>query len=209
MAGTRIRISFRGGQLSANAGCNHLGAQYAVEDGRLVTGQMSTTEIGCDPARHAQDEWLAGFLGSRPAVGLDGDTLTLDSDGTAITLLDREVAEPDVELVGPLWVLDTIVTGEVASSLPAGVTASLRFAADGRVELDTGCNSGGGAYTADNGSLRFGELVATERACAGAAGDVEAITLEVLGTDELAYAIEARSLTIDAGNVGLIFRATD
>ena len=53
---------------------------------------MTQTEIGCDPPRHDQDEWLSGFLTSSPTVTLSGNELTLTKDTTTIELVDREVA---------------------------------------------------------------------------------------------------------------------
>jgi heat shock protein HslJ len=209
VAGTRIRLTFREGQLGAHAGCNHLGAAYVLNENGLVLGSLSTTDMGCDPPRHAQDEWLAGFLTATPTVTLDGATLTLEGGGTVMTLLDREVADPDVELVGPLWVLDAIVTGDAVSSVPAGVVASLRFNAEGWVEVDTGCNTGGGSYAADEATITFAPIGLTRIACMGPAGEVERVVLDALTADRLDYAIDARSLTLGAGELSLILRAAD
>ena len=45
---TQVRLSFTDGNLNANAGCNHLGGAYTTDGNRIVTGQMSTTEMGCE-----------------------------------------------------------------------------------------------------------------------------------------------------------------
>src|SRR2546423_11077938 len=59
--GTRISLTFvaDGHRLGAQAGCNQMGGPAAFEGGRLVVGDLATTEMGCDAPRHAQDEWLA------------------------------------------------------------------------------------------------------------------------------------------------------
>ena len=67
-----------------------MGARYRVAGTTLRLADAATTEMGCDPARHDQDDWLFAFLGSSPTVALGGDRLTLRSGTTAITLLDRE-----------------------------------------------------------------------------------------------------------------------
>ena len=206
VAGTRIRLSFLGGQLGASAGCNLMGGEYRLDGGRLVVTAVAMTEMGCDDPRHAQDDWLIGFLGARPTVGLAGNELTLQAGDTVIRLLDREVAEPDLGLVGPTWTVDSIVTGAAASSVPAGVVATLRFGADGRFEVDTGCNRGGGRAVGDEATLRFIEMILTERACQGPPGDLEAAVLAVLTRDAVTYQIDAQTLTLSAGDRGLILR---
>jgi heat shock protein HslJ len=203
---THIRVEFGNGQLGASAGCNLLGGPYELIDGRLVVGPIHATEMGCDPARHAQDEWLAAFLGAQPTIAVEDMTLVLEAGGTRITLADRRVVEPDLELVGPLWVLETIIDGEAASSVPPGVTASLRFDGAGHFEVDTGCNTGGGEYTIDDGQLTVGPIGLTRIGCPGVEGHVERVMLEVLTAPETDYSIEASSLTLDVGRLGLIFR---
>lgn len=203
--GSRVRVTFDVGRIAAHAGCNSMGGSVAIVDGRLVLDGLATTEMACDPALMDQDAWLAGFLDGA-AVTVAGDTLTLAKDAVTLTLLDREVADPDRPLIGTRWVVDGLVAGEAVSSVPAGVVASLVFAADGRVAVETGCNSGGGAVEIDDATLSFGSLVLTEMACAGGAGDVERAVTAVL-SGRVAYAIEADVLTLDRGGSGLILRA--
>ena len=109
--GTRIRVSFTDGELAASAGCNTMGGAYRIEEGLLVVEGGAITEMGCDEQRHAQDDWLFGFLGSQPAIAQEGDKLTLTSGETVIALQDREVAEPDLPLTGTTWTVDTILCG--------------------------------------------------------------------------------------------------
>ena len=71
-----------------------------------------------------------------------GDELVLEDGATVITLLDREVADPDLPLVGPVWTVTAIITGDAVSSVPEGVIATLVFTDDGLVMVNTGCNSG-------------------------------------------------------------------
>jgi len=204
VAGTQIRIGFADGRLSASAGCNTMGGAYRIDGGLLVLDGLAMTEMGCDPDRHAQDDWLAGFLGARPTVRLSGNELALEGGGTIIRLLDREVADPDLPLTGTLWTIDSIITGDAVSSVPAGAVATLRFMGDGQVAIQTGCNQGGGRVTVENGTLRFSDLVMTDMACDGPAGELERSVLAVVQTAvPVSYEIEARSLTLMAGANGL------
>lgn len=204
---TQIRLGFADGRISVQAGCNSMGGDYGLEDGVLrLRGSMSMTEMGCDPDRMAQDEWISGFLGSSPRVRLDGPNLTLSGAGTVIELLDREVADPDRPLVGTRWHLESIVKGEVVSSVPAGLGASLELVDDATVRLDTGCNEGGGPVTVDDGTLSFGALALTARGCEPDAAALEQQILAVLRGD-VAFAIDGPTLSLRAGDLGLDWRA--
>lgn len=152
--GTRISLRFDGErrQLGAQAGCNSMGGPASFDDGRLVVDDLATTEMGCDPPRHAQDEWVSRFLTSRPRSTLDGPTLTLDNGTVRMVLEDRKVAEPDRALRGTKWVVDTIIEGETASSVPAGAEAHVVIGdGDDRDHFTghAGCNGMGGNSAVD------------------------------------------------------------
>jgi len=203
VAGTRIRLAFTDGQMSASAGCNSIGGSYSVAEGQLIVGDLSTTEMGCDPDRHAQDQWLAAFLGSRPVLTLDRNDLQLASPGASIRLLDREVADPDLPLVGPTWTVVSVISGDAVASVPDQVVATFTFQADGQIGFNTGCNIGGGRYTATAEALRFTDLLMTEMSCESPAGEMEAAVLRVLQAETASYRIEAGSLVLMAAGHGL------
>jgi heat shock protein HslJ len=202
---TRIRIGFADGRLSASAGCNSMGATYRIDGGRLLIGEAGVTEIGCDPPLQAQDEWLFAFLGSQPAVRPSGVDLELEAAATVVRLLDREVAEPGLTLVGRVWTVDSIITGDAVSSVPEGVVATLAISGENRVAVATGCNQGGGLVEVGEGTLRFSEMILTERACDGPEGEMEAAVLAILEADVTDYSIEASvlTLTVDGRGLGL------
>ena len=206
--GTRIRIGFNDGQLSANAGCNIFGGSYRLEGDRLIVEGGSMTEMGCDEERSAQDEWLFGLLGSQPTLSRDGDELVLTADDTVITLVDEEVAEPDVPLVGTTWTVESLITGDAVSSVPAGAVSTFEFSEGGEVAVNTGCNQGGGRFTVDGDRLAFVDVAVTEMACDGPGGELEAAVLPILGADGLTFAIDSNTLTLMAGNQGLILRGS-
>lgn len=198
--GTEIRLTFRDGQLGATAGCNSLGSPYAIRDDTLVvTGEgMSMTEIGCDPDRHDQDTWLAAFLSGEPRIELEGDELTLSRGSTTIVLVDREVADPDRELIGTTWEVDTVVSGETASSAAPGVTLTFpdreTFTAGSE-----GCTSVEGSMRLGEGTITFGDFAVRDIGCPHPWAE----TLEVIGSGETSYTIEASRLTIEAGDAGI------
>jgi heat shock protein HslJ len=206
--GTRIRLDLRETDLTASAGCNTMGGQYRIDGGRLIVDQLATTDMGCPAALGAQDTWLAELLGSQPTIALDGNDLTLTSGSIILRMQDRRVAEPDRALVGPLWTVDSIISGDAVSSIPNGATATIMFASDGTLTVFTGCNQGGATWTQAAGAIEVRDLVLTKKACAGSGRPLEAAVVAVLRAGTVGVTIEADVLTLQAGSSGLQLRAT-
>ena len=205
--GTRIELRFfADGRLDAQAGCNHLGGEGRIEDGRLVLGDLSMTEMGCDPERMRQDTWLSTFLGSRPEWALAANVLRLRGPAVEIVLADRQVADPDRALVGQRWVVDTIITDTAASSVPAGVQAFLTFAGDGSVLGHTGCRAIRGRATVTATTIRFSSVGGLDGHCTGAAALLHDAVAAVLG-GEVTYRIEGPLLTLTTATGGVRLRA--
>lgn len=204
--GTRITLAFDDDALRASAGCNTMGGPWALDGSTLVLSEMSVTEMGCDPERHAQDDWLWGVLGARPTVSIGSDSLTLTTDDTVIGLLDREVADPDRPLLGTKWQGESIIGGGTVYTAPAVADVSLVLVEDGTFSVSTGCNEGGGRVEVGERTLTFGELALTARACPGTI-EVEAAVVAVLGAGEVGFAIEGSVLTLTAGEHGLVLGA--
>ena len=204
LADTRIRLHFVDGRLVASAGCNQLGGNYQITDGLLQIADLATTDMGCDAERHAQDEWLGKLLGAKPAIRLTGNDLTLEQGGTVITLLDREIAEPDLPLVGTLWTVISVHRGDTVSTPPGKGIATLFFGLDGRVQVNTGCNTGGGSYTVDasTGAITFGPVGITKKACIDETDQLEAAVLATIA-GPAAFSISAHTLTLTGQGVGL------
>lgn len=203
VADTRLRLSFADGHLSANAGCNTIGGNYTLDGNVLRFSGASMTEMGCQPALIAQDQWLVAFLTADPTFALTDTELKLSTSDTVITLANLI----DLPLVGPTWGLTSIISGDAVSSVPVDVSASVTFAADGTFQMNDGCNSGGGRYVVDGDTIRFSDVVSTKVACGGAAGQVEQAVLGVLNADSITFATGFGSLTLMAGAAGIQFTA--
>lgn len=212
--GTRISLQFTATGVSANAGCNHLGADARYTDGVLVVlgDGMSMTEMGCDPPRMDQDDWLAGVLTSKPTVAIDGDHLTVTSGGTVIELIDQQTAEPDQPLTGTLWTLDSLGQSSdvgddgMVSSIPAGVSSTLTIDEGGRVSLNPGCNTGGGQVEVGDTTLVFGPIALTRKACPSESMDIENAVMKVID-GEVSYRLDGNSLVLTKGLQSLTYRA--
>ena len=202
--GTQIRLGFSDdGMMTANVGCNHFGAMYRIEGGVLAITDGAMTEMACEQDLAEQDEWLFAFLGSQPLISEDGEQLVLEDDDTIITLLDREVAEPDLPLVGPVWTVTALITGDAVSSAPEGVVATIVFTDDGLVMLNTGCNSGSGAADIREVTIRFGDIALTRMACEGAPAQMETAILRILTADVVGYTVDASTLELSIAGYGL------
>jgi heat shock protein HslJ len=206
--GTKLRVNFTATDIGASAGCNHMSGSYRIDGGRLVVGDLATTEMGCEPDLMAQDQWFGTLLGGGPTVRLVGNDLVVEARPVSITFVDREVAEPDAKLVGPTWTVESIITGDAVSSVPAEPVATLVFKEDGTLEVNAGCNRGSGTWTTVGGGIEVGPLLLTKMACQGDGANLESAMLGVLEADTIAAQIDSTLMTLMAGNQGLMLRAS-
>jgi heat shock protein HslJ len=206
--GTRIELRFfDDGRVSARAGCNHLAGNGSIEAGALVVSDFSTTEMGCDEPRHAQDKWLSAFLTGKPSFALNGDQLVLTGGETKIEMVDRKVAEPDRSLYGLRWRLESILSKETASSVPAGAEAYVEFSPAGELTASAGCNTIGGTARVSGSSITFVDVAMTLMGCPQPQQTVEAALVRVL-KDKVTFKIDGPTLTLNhPSGDGLQFRA--
>lgn len=203
--GTELRLTFRDDQLRVEAGCNHLSGSYEIDGERLTVSRIGGTEMGCPEPLMEQDAWLAEVLAGDHRIRLAEHDLTLTAGDVVIELTDREIVSPDRPLVGTRWVLDSLIEGETVSSVPGGITATLRID-DGRAHLDTGCNELDRDVAVEDATLTFGNGVTTDVDCPRGPAAVEDAAARVL-EGETTWQITERSLTITNGDRGLRFRA--
>jgi heat shock protein HslJ len=208
VAGTHIRITFyTDRRITASAGCNMLSGAFDTEDGRLVVDELGSTEMGCDAARHAQDEWLASVLTGNATYVLDDARLQLRTADSVLELIDREVADPDRPLVTTVWALDGIVDGSAASSIPAGTSATMVFDGEQVEVAISSCNQITGRVKVTSSTIEVDRIITTDIACNGPSAALEAAIVAVLD-GKVAYEIEAASLRLTHSNgKGLTLRA--
>jgi heat shock protein HslJ len=196
VAGTRITLQFqRAGGLSAQAGCNHLGGSGRLDGDVLVLGDLAMTEMACDADRMAQDSWLAEFLTAGPTWSLTGDDLVLRRGDVQIRFTDREAVDPDRPLVGTRWVVDTIITGDAASSVPSGVEAYLYFDSATHYRGSTGCAGVGGTVQLRGEKILFPAVSPAPRSCTDEKAALDhAVTATLFGA--VTYRMEGPHLTL-------------
>ncbi len=194
---SKITLSFEDAALSGTGGCNRMGGDYQVVDGVMTVGAMFSTEMACEEPLMAQDQWLSALLNGAK-VAVDDTTLTLVNGDVTLTLADEATVNPDVSLEDTLWTLNGISDANAASSVPAGVTASIQIQ-DGRANVAFGCNTGGGEVEISDTALTFGPMMMTMMLCEGPGGDVETVMSTVL-QGEVPYAIDGDVLTLTGAN---------
>ncbi|GAA3456177.1 META domain-containing protein [Dactylosporangium matsuzakiense] len=166
VAGTRLEVGFpQDGKLTAQAGCNHLFGDVSFGGGRLQVSGIGTTDMGCEQARGEQDTWLVHFLSAGPSFTLTGDELVLTGAAETIRLVDRRAARPDRALQGTRWVVESVLDGSTAGSVPAGAEAYLQFDGE-RVTGDGGCNRLSGRAVPGPDTVTFSDVRFTLIACA-------------------------------------------
>jgi heat shock protein HslJ len=204
--GARPRLTFLDGQVQLGGGCNSGGGGYRLDGDVLVVTSVAMTEMACAEPLMALDADLVALLTGRPTLTLQGDDLVLATADRTLTLKDRRIVEPDRPLEGTTWSVTTLITGDAASSLPAGTegTVTLRIE-DGRAQVRPGCNTGsatvqvrGGVVGGvSSGTIEFGPMALTRMACAPEVMQVETTVVSVL-QGSVAYTIEAGQLTLTA-----------
>jgi heat shock protein HslJ len=196
---TRIQLQFLAdGRLSANAGCNSMGGKVSTGGGKLAVKELAVTDMGCDAPRHAQDDWLAKLLQDEPSWTLAADKLTVSKGETELVLQDRETAQPDKQLDGTRWTLESVISGKTASH-PAGAGKAHLTVSGERITGSTGCNDFEGVVARTAGKLTLGEIAVTAVGCMGDRAKLEQDVLSVL-RGELTYTIEADRLQLRAAD---------
>ena len=177
--GSTISLTFENGSLSARAGCNNMFGPYTVTGDTLTAPQLASTMMACDEALMKQDTWLSAFLASSPTWTYAAGTLTLTSGTDTIALAQAPSGAAVLEGTG--WKLGGLLSasGSTVSAVPAGLTAWVRFA-DGRVVLNTSCNSGSGKVEIGDTTMTFGPIATTRMACSSASSGLEQSVLAVL-----------------------------
>lgn len=199
VAGTRIRLSVGAGDLSAHAGCNTLGFPLTVEPTRLVTGVPISTLIGCSPELHAQDQWLAEFLGAGPIWTLQDGRLALTVGPTRVVLHERP------ELWGLTFTSVSVSeTGIVAAPVVEGTTITLTFTEPDRLTAEAGCNTLGFGVVVDDSQLTVADEVSSTRMACTDDLMAQDAWLTTLLTDDPAYDLTGRTLTLTRGGTEIV-----
>lgn len=88
VAGTSLKLSFEGGRMSANAGCNTMSGGATVSGGLLKwSGHPLQTMMACGDGKDEQEKWFSGLLTNGVKAAETGDGhVVLSTDAVTIDL---------------------------------------------------------------------------------------------------------------------------
>jgi heat shock protein HslJ len=201
-----ITLKIDGTQVGGSAACNIYGGKLEIDGTTIKISALSMTEMACQDDAMAAE---AAFLAALPRVetaARDGDSLVLSGPQVELhfTLVPKV---PNADLVGPLWTLDSLVSGEVVSSVVADKPATLQLNANGTLAASTGCRALTGRYSVSGSDVKLTLDPYDMIACADPLGAQDTHLLKVLGAaDGFTVVIEGDSMTLTAGDLGLGYR---
>ncbi|MEU7552917.1 META domain-containing protein [Streptomyces sp. NPDC044571] len=200
-------------EATGNYGCNGFTAAVTREKGTgpavmTVTPGSSTTMACADMPFETAFARL--FRGRLTVDAPTADQLALKTpDGSSLTMT-RVPRTPDAPLTATEWTVESLISGESVSSLPAEAAGQAGFslAADGTASGRLGCNRFSAPAGVDGPKVTFGPLTTTRMACLGPAGEVERELTGLFGSGPLTWKVQARTLTLTAPDgTGLTARA--
>jgi heat shock protein HslJ len=197
-----VTLRSDGDSVGGISACNHYGGRLRLSGGSVTIDEIFMTEMAClDEGVMEMESAYLDALGRVDAVSLEDDHLVLAGDGVTLRFVEMP-PEPDSNLTGTTWILETLVVGESAST-PAA-RAELRIGADGVVTGHTGCNALGARYDVDAG---FSDVHRTAIGCEEPIMVQEDLIVAVLGSDPT-LAIGGSLLTIELPDGrALVYRA--
>lgn len=205
--GHDVTMTVAGSRVSGRSACNQYGGEIVVEGGQVRFGATSMTEMACEEPVMASESAFHVAMAKIRAAHREGDRLTLSGDGVRLVFAWVE-PPPTAEIVGTTWRLDSLITGEVVSSV-MGDPATLVLAADGSLTGGTGCRTFTGRWTEANGEILFNELSMDQGECDPALAAQDDHVVGVLG-DGFRAAVDGQRLTLTStGNLGLGYLTTD
>lgn len=202
----RVTMTIDGSQISGRAACNSYGGAVSIDNGVFSLGEIAQTEMGCEPAvMEIESKFMQGLF-SVTGAARSGDIASLTGDGVEYTF-ELVPPVPIAELIGSIWVLDTIIQGDAASSTVATADpATLLLNADGTFTGGTGCREISGEYVVSGDTVQFTSFSA-DGECRSDVEWQDGQVVTVLG-DGFTVKIEGDRLIVTApGGEGLSYKA--
>ncbi len=221
--GWPITLTFDTTRLGGAAACNGYSADYSLDGSRLTIDALSTTQTACDGAVTASEAAFLAAITDTDTLVARGDDLILVGPATELLFRpDRPV--PTAELVGPRWLLETLVQGDTSSpvrgnpatllldpDIVAGSEPIISFQADGAVSGNLSCNSFRADAAFNNNRFAVAALVQTYRSCVepGVMDAELAFGTALSGVSEFAIESEGHQLVLTGASTELVFDISD
>ncbi len=202
----RVTMTIDGSDISGRAACNSYGGAVSTDEGAFSVGELAQTEMACEPAvMEIESTFMRGLFGVTGWTR-SGGTVALTGEGVEYTF-ELLPPVPTAELIGPTWVLDTIIQGDAATSTAATADpATLLLNTDGTFTGGTGCREILGDYVVSGDTVQFTSFGAHGE-CRSDVEWQDGQVITVLG-DGFTAAIEGDRLTVTAsGGEALSYKA--
>lgn len=198
-AAPTLRID--GTTIGGSSGCNQYGGTIEINGSAVTVSVGSMTEMACQEPRMSLESAFMAALPHVTTAARTGDALALS--GPQVELRFELVPPvPNAELIGPTWVLDSLIDGAVTSSVLG--EALVEFGTDGSFTGSTGCRLFTATYAAAGDRMTVTDLVTTKNACSTDVVAQDMRILEIIGGG-FSFAISGNQLTISAGARGLAY----
>ncbi len=203
--GNRITLVVEEDRVSGRAACNAYGGSARLGDDRFELGELSATEMACEPAVMDVEAAYLKTLGRVDRARRSGDQLVLTGPAVRLTFAALPPG-PTEKLVDTTWRLETVIVDETATA--AGDAATLRLGSDGAVEGSTGCRTFTGRYVIHGDEVVLTALTTQDAPKIELCPHVEqdTIVVGVVGDGFVAKVDEDR-LRLTSGRNGLIYRS--
>lgn len=172
LEGAPVTLEFgEAGLVGGSGGCNSYGGQVVIGEGTISFSEVVSTLMACaDEGLMDQEARFHQALESASEYQLSGDRLQIFYDGgegvlTFVRSEPSETPEAGGDLVGTAWTLQSFEEAGSEALALEGFTITLEFQDGAQVSGSGGCNMYSAGYQAQDGSLSFGPVTSTRRAC--------------------------------------------
>ncbi|MGW1654565.1 META domain-containing protein [Streptomyces atratus] len=196
-SGAHVEIDSKG-RATGNYGCNRFTADVRIDGETITVGPGTSTSMACEKDVQRFEAAMSGAFSGELTAAVAKKTLVLSAEnGDSIAL----TAQRPARLTGTTWTVTTLVSGTVASSLPAGAQerARLSFGKDGSVQGTLGCNRFRGTAAVSGSTITFGRIDGTKMMCPASRMKLERELLAILD-GRTTYRIDHRTLSLTAEN---------
>lgn len=151
----RVTMTIDGSTINGRAACNSYGGAVSIDDGTFSVGDIAQTQMACEPAvMDIESKFMQGLF-NVTRFARSGENASLTGEGVEYTF-QMLAPVPTADLIGPTWVLDTIIQGGTATSTAGTVDpGTLRLSADGTFTGSTGCREISGEYILTGDTVQF------------------------------------------------------
>jgi heat shock protein HslJ len=180
-------------RLEGSTGCNSFGGEWTQDGSSITLSPGPTTKKACPGALAAQETAVLANLDRAATYAIVSGALRLSAaDGTELMSYLPGLSG----LADTAWTATEVNNGKGGlASVPAGVTVTAEFAADGKLSGNGGCNGYGSTWTVSADALTLGPISASAMACPDPAGATESQYFAALG-NVATYEISGRTLTL-------------